>query len=65
MNYALDTPIQRSTWTPEEPKPVAIPAHSSQQTQTHRTLTWLHHKPQDHAIFPRQAESGRRNYQSK
>jgi len=65
MNYALDTPTKKGVWIPEDPKFTPVPAHSSQQTQDHRVLTWLHHKPQNHAIFPKQAESGRSKYQSK
>jgi hypothetical protein len=60
MNYALDTPIKRTTWTPEDTKWTPVPTHSSQQTQDHRSITWLHHKPQSHAIFPIQPESGRK-----
>jgi len=60
MNYALDTPVRRTLWTPEEPKFTPVPEHTSQQTQDHRVMTWLHHKPQQHAIFPRPPESGRK-----
>jgi len=60
MNYFLDTPIKRKVWIPEETKATPVPPHSSQETQTHHTLTWLHHKPQNHAIFPKPAESGRK-----
>jgi hypothetical protein len=58
-NYALDTPIQRTVYTPEETKWTPVPPHTSNETQDHRIFTWLHHKPQTHAIFPFQAESGR------
>ena len=52
MNYALDTPIKKPMWIPEDPKPVQLPPHTSNETQDHRRMTWLHHKPQKHAIFP-------------
>jgi len=63
MNYALDTPIKRSVWVPEDPKWTPVPPSSGQQTQDHRSMTWLHHKPQNHAIFPKEAESGRKKQQ--
>lgn len=63
MNYALDTPIKRGVWIPEETKFTPVPQHSSQQTQDHRVMTWLHHKPQNHAIFPKEPESGRKKHQ--
>ncbi len=59
MNYALDTPIKRTTFKPEETKYTPVPPHTSNQTQDHRIFSWLHHKPQNHAIFPRPAQSGR------
>jgi len=59
MNYALDTPIQRSVYTPEEQKPIAVAPHTSNQTQDHRIFQWLHHKPQSHSIFPMPPKSGR------
>ena len=60
MNYALDTPIKRTVFKPEEQKLIPIPPHSSGQTQDDRAFKWLHHKPQAHAIFPIPAVSGRR-----
>jgi hypothetical protein len=60
MNYALDTPIKRKVFIPEEPKYTPVPAHTSNQTQDHRVFTWLQHKPQNHAIFPKPAQSGRK-----
>jgi hypothetical protein len=60
MNYALDTPIKRGVFVPETPKLNPIPQHSGQQTQDHRTKTWLLHKPQDHSIFPIPPQSGRK-----
>jgi hypothetical protein len=54
--YPLDTPVNRKLYIPGEDEtgfaPVTNPPPSSQQDQTHRQLTWLFHKPQDHAIFP-------------
>jgi len=60
MNYALDTPVKRKLWIPADPKAEAVPIHSGQQTQDHRVMTWLHHKPQSHAIFPIDPLSGRK-----
>jgi hypothetical protein len=60
MNYALDTPIKRKMWSPPTPVSIAVPQHTSQQTQFHHRLTWLHHKPQDHAISPITSQSGRK-----
>jgi len=60
MNYALDTPIKRPVYIPQESNPIPIAPHSSNQTQDHRIYTWLEHKPQNHAIFPKPAVSGRR-----
>jgi len=55
-NYPLDTPVNRPIFVPGDEEtgfaPVINPPPSSQQDQTHRNLTWLHHKPQNHAIFP-------------
>jgi len=60
MNYFLDTPIKRQVYIPEEPKYTPVPTHHSNQTQEHRVFTWLHHKPQKHAIFPKPPESGKK-----
>jgi hypothetical protein len=55
-NYPLDTPVNRTLYVPGENEtgfaPVINPPPSSQKDQTHRNLTWLFHKPQNHAIFP-------------
>jgi hypothetical protein len=59
-NYALNTPIKKSTWTPPVEKPVENPTYSGEQTQDHMRFTWLHHKPQSHAIFPIEPLSGRK-----
>ena len=54
-NYALDSPINRKVYVPGESEipfaPVEIPPKSTETDQTHRNLTWLFHKPQQHAIF--------------
>jgi hypothetical protein len=60
MNYALDTPIKRSVYVPPEPQTYTVPPHPSNNTQDHRIFNWLYHKPQNHAIFPKPAVSGRR-----
>jgi hypothetical protein len=60
MNYALDTPIKRKMWTPPTPVLTPVTPHSSQQTHFHHSLTWLYHKPQENAIFPIEAQSGRK-----
>jgi hypothetical protein len=56
QNYQLDNPINRPIYVPGENEtgfaPVVNPAPASHQDQTHRNLTWLFHKPQNHAIFP-------------
>lgn len=56
QNYQLDNPVNRKMYIPGEDEtgfaPVTNPPLPSQQDQTHRQLTWLFHKPQDHAIFP-------------
>jgi hypothetical protein len=60
MNYALDTPIKRNLWSPPNPTLTPVEPHSSQQTHFHHRLTWLHHKPQEHAISPITSQSGRK-----
>jgi hypothetical protein len=56
QNYQLDTPVNRPIYVPDENEsgfaPVINPPLPSQQDQTHRQMTWLFHKPQNHAIFP-------------
>jgi hypothetical protein len=53
-NYALDTPIKRKVYVPEEDSiPFAPVKHSTETDQTHRKMNWLFHKPQEHAVFPR------------
>lgn len=60
MNYALDTPIKRKMWSPPTPLVTQQMPHTSQESQFHHSLTWLHHKPQEYAIFPLEAQSGRK-----
>ena len=62
MNYALDTPTKRKVYVPENDIPFApayTPSHTTETDQTHRKMTWLFHRPQDHSVFPKQPESGR------
>ena len=61
MNYAIDTPIKRTiVIPPKEPEPVLLQPFAGEQTQDHHRMTWLHHKPQSHAIFPIEPQSGRK-----
>jgi hypothetical protein len=60
MNYFLNTPVKRNVWVPPKDTFVSIAPHSGQETQDHHRLTWLHHKPQNHAIFPVAPLSGRK-----
>jgi hypothetical protein len=64
MNYALDTPLLKKTvYIPDENDtgfaPVSQPVHTTETDQTHRKMTWLFHKPQNHVIFPKESESAR------
>lgn len=61
MNYALSTPIERKVYIPKEDEQLKLqlPAYTSEQDQTHRNLQWLFHRPQDSAIFPKEAISAR------
>lgn len=64
MNYALNTPvINKKVYVPDEDytgfAPVYQPPHTTETDQTHRKMTWLFHKPQNHVIFPKEAESAR------
>lgn len=60
MDYSLQTPINRKLYVPEENEvpfaPVIYPPISSAQDQSYRRMTWLFHKPQNHAIFPVKSE---------
>lgn len=57
-NYALDTPLRKKVYIPGESEipfaPVEYPKLPTETDQTHRNMTWLFHKPQQHAIFPAQ-----------
>jgi hypothetical protein len=57
-NYAIDSPINRKVYVPGEDEISFAPVVSgptSETDQTHRQMKWLHHKPQDFAIFPKEA----------
>jgi len=60
-NYALDSPINRKMYVPGEDDlpvaPVTFPKPPTETDQTHRRMDWLHHKPQDNAIFPGKTEA--------
>lgn len=61
-NYALDTPVKRNLYIPDDNvqfAPVITPPPLSETDNSHRNFTWLHHKPRDHAVFPVDAKSGR------
>ncbi|MEI6096570.1 MAG: hypothetical protein WCR08_14130 [Gammaproteobacteria bacterium] len=54
-NYALDSPVNRKMYVPGEDDINFAPVvnqTTSEVDQTHRQMKWLHHKPQNHAIFP-------------
>jgi len=45
MNYALNTPIKRNVFVPENDIPFApafVPPNVSETDQTHRRMTWQH-----------------------
>lgn len=45
MNYALDTPIKRNVFVPDNDVPFAPafgPLNTSETDQTHRRMTWQH-----------------------
>ncbi len=56
QNYALHNPIKRKVYLPGEDDvgfaPIEEPMKNSETDQTHRNLTWLFHKPREHAYFP-------------
>ena len=63
MNYALDTPTKRNVYIPENDIPFAPafqPRPASETDQTHRNMTWLHHKPQSIADKPIKTEATRK-----
>ena len=55
-NYYMDSPINRKVYVPGESDipfaPVSAPKNPAEVDQTFRNMTWLMHKPQDHAVFP-------------
>lgn len=64
MSYAFNTPIIKpKLYVPDDSEtgfmPVSQPALPQETEQTHRKMTWLFHKPQDHAVFPKEAQSTR------
>jgi hypothetical protein len=61
MNYWQTPVIKPKTWVPTEQPKNPIEPHSGQQSHFQRFMTWILHKPQDHAIFPVAAQSGRKN----
>lgn len=49
-NYALDTPIKRNVYVPNNDIPFApayIPPNPPELDQTHRAMTWQHDKRQE------------------
>jgi len=60
-NYALDTPTKRSVYVPDDVPfaPAYQPAPPSETDQTHRNMTWLHHRPQTVASYTIKIESAR------
>jgi hypothetical protein len=63
MNYSLDTPINRKLYEITERDvpfaPAFQPKAPSETDQSHRNMTWLHHRPQDIAKSHIKTESGR------
>jgi hypothetical protein len=62
--YTFETPLLKpKVYVPgvsEVPfAPATWPNHTTETDQTHRNMKWLFHKPQSHAIFPLEPESGR------
>jgi hypothetical protein len=62
-NYSLDTPINRKLYEITERDVPFAPAYQpkppSETDQTHRNMTWLHHKPRELASNFIATESGR------
>jgi len=53
MNYALETPIRRQVHVPkDESLKIQQPKHTTETDQTHRSMSWLFHRPADHSVFP-------------
>jgi hypothetical protein len=61
MDYSLNTPIKRQVYVPDDVPfaPVFQPKPPAETDQSHRKMTWLFHRPQDHAVFLSQPESAR------
>lgn len=64
MDYHLRTPVTRNLYNIEAEDatpfmPVINPPPRHETDQTHRSLTWLMHKPQSFAIFPIPSISGK------
>ncbi len=61
-NYALDTPIKRAVYVPDNDIPFAPatqPELPAETDQSHRQFTWLYHRPQTVAATQIESESGR------
>jgi hypothetical protein len=59
MNYAVDTPIKRNMYVPENDIPFAPayqPKPPSETDQSFRNMTWLNHRP---TVSKIKTESGR------
>ena len=63
MNYSLDTPVNRKLYEITERDvpfaPVFQPKPPSETDQSHRRMTWLHHRPQELANIRIKTEFGR------
>jgi hypothetical protein len=45
MNYALDNPIKRNVYVPDNDTPFApafVPSNPAETNQAHRNMTWQH-----------------------
>jgi len=45
MNYAINTPVKRNVFVPENDLPFApafVPPSTAETDQTHRAMTWQH-----------------------
>lgn len=62
-NYALDTPIKRTVFVPDNDIPFAPatePVLPAETDQSHRRFTWLYHRPQTVSATSIPTESGRK-----
>ena len=57
MDYWKTPIIKPKQWVPEVPE--VIPVKPRQESHFERFMTWLLHKPQNHAIFPVEPQSGK------